>query len=198
MRSRRNAGRRAGKLRAGLPWCSANTSRRPQGLSNASARWRQSLKSPATITGASAGQGVQALGEQLQLRVAVAFAQAQVHANGMHFLAVAGQAQHAMQEPAVLMAADGHVEVVVADDLELRQQRIAVIARRVHRIAAIGELRPQAVGEEFVLRHRRPVGVAPGMLFVGAVDFLQKHHIGRHAAHRFTQFRQDEAPVRAR
>ncbi|MNN50828.1 hypothetical protein D3C81_1654320 [compost metagenome] len=33
------------------------------------------------------------------------------------------------------------------------------------------------------------------MLFVGAVDFLQKHHIGRHTAHRFTQFRQDEAPV---
>ncbi|MCY1173492.1 hypothetical protein D9M73_136540 [compost metagenome] len=123
------------------------------------------------------------------------FAQPQMHANRMHLLAVAGQAQHTMQEPAVLVAADGHVEVVVADDLELRQQRIAVIARRIHRVAAIGELRPQAVGKEFILRHRRPVGVAPGVLFVGAVDFLQKHHIGRHAAHRFTQFRQDETPV---
>ncbi len=30
---------------------------------------------------------------------------------------------------------------------------------------------------------------------MGAVDFLQEHHIGGHTAHRFAQFRQDEAPV---
>ena len=83
----------------------------------------------------------------------------------------------------------------MANDLEFRQQRIAVIARRVHRIASVGELRPQRIGKEFVLRHCRPVAVAPGMMFVGAVDFLQKHHIGGYAAHRFTQFRQDETPV---
>jgi hypothetical protein len=32
-------------------------------------------------------------------------------------------------------------------------------------------------------------------MFVGAVDFLQKHHVGGHTAHRFAQFRQDETPV---
>ena len=30
---------------------------------------------------------------------------------------------------------------------------------------------------------------------MGAVDFLQKHHVGGDAAHRFAQFRQDETPV---
>lgn len=33
------------------------------------------------------------------------------------------------------------------------------------------------------------------MVFVGAVDFLQKHHVGGNAAYRFAQLRQDEAPV---
>ncbi|MNI62392.1 hypothetical protein D3C73_1177120 [compost metagenome] len=81
------------------------------------------------------------------------------------------------------------------DDLEFRQQRIAVIACRVHRIASVGELRPERVGEEFVLRHRRPIAVALGVMLVGAVDLLQEHHVGRHAAHGFTQFRQDETPI---
>ena len=65
----------------------------------------------------------------------------------------------------------------------------------VHRIAPIGELRPEAVGEEFVLRHRRPIGVAFGVVLVSAVHLLQKHHVGSDAAHRFTQLRQDETPV---
>lgn len=123
------------------------------------------------------------------------FAQAQMHADRMHFGAVTGQAQDAMEQATVLIAADRYVEVVVANDLEFRQQRVAVIALRVHRVAPIGELRPEAVGEEFVLRHRRPIVVALGVLFVGAMDFLQKHHVGGDAAHRFAQLRQDETPV---
>ncbi len=126
------------------------------------------------------------------------FAQSQVNADRMHLRTIARQAQHAMQQAAVLVAADGHVEVVMLDDLEFRQQRIAVIACRVHRIAPVGKLRPERVGEELVLRHRRPVAVALGVMFVGAVDLLQEHHVGRHAAHGLTQLRQNETPIERR
>ncbi|MCY1187676.1 hypothetical protein D9M73_286870 [compost metagenome] len=60
----------------------------------------------------------------------------------------------------------------MANDLEFRQQRVAVIARRINRIASVGKLRPQRVGEKFILRHRRPIAVALWVLFVRAVDFL--------------------------
>jgi len=91
------------------------------------------------------GQFFQATGQQLELFRAVAFTQAQVNTNGMHLRAFAGQAQHAMQDAAILVAADRYVEIVMAHDLEFRQQRITVIARRVDRVAPIGELRPEAV-----------------------------------------------------
>ena len=44
------------KLRAGRPWAPTKTSRRPQPASRRSARWRQSLKSPATTTGSRSGR----------------------------------------------------------------------------------------------------------------------------------------------
>ncbi|MNN81535.1 hypothetical protein D3C81_1983720 [compost metagenome] len=83
----------------------------------------------------------------------------------------------------------------MTDDLEFRQQGVTVVACRIHRVAPIGELRPEAVGEEFVLGHAGPVAVAPGMVLMGAVHFLQEHHVGADTAHRFTQFGQDEAPI---
>jgi hypothetical protein len=95
----------------------------------------------------------------------------------------------------VFMAALGDIEVVMAHDLEFRQQRIAVVAMGIDGIAPVGELRPDAVGEELVLRHVRPVTEALGVAFVGAVDFLEEHHVGAHAAHRFTQLGQDETSV---
>ncbi len=93
------------------------------------------------------------------------------------------------------MAALRNVEVVVADDLKFRQQRIAMVAMRVDRIATVGELRPDAVGEEFVLRHVRPVTVVLRVAFVSAVNLLQEYDIGAHAAHRFTQLGQNETSI---
>src|SRR5690606_9803292 len=55
IRSRHSSGKRAGKVFAGAPLASTKASRSPHSCSWASARLRQSLKSPATITGSSAG-----------------------------------------------------------------------------------------------------------------------------------------------
>lgn len=135
------------------------------------------------------------LRDQAQLLLAMDFPQPQVHADGMHVLHVARQAQHAMQQPATFVAALGDVEIVVADDLEFRQQRITVVAMGIHRVATVGVLRPDTVGEELVLRHARPVAVALGVALVGAVDFLKEHHVGGHTANRLPQLGQYEAPV---
>lgn len=139
-------------------------------------------------------QPLQQAAEQGQLLPAMAFAQAQVHADGVH-LARAGHVQHAVEQAALLDHADGHVEVLVVADGELAHQRVAVVAVRVDRVAAIGELRPHAVGEELVVRRLRPVVVAPGVALVGAEHFLEEHQVGAGGAHRHPQFRQDEAPV---
>ncbi len=135
------------------------------------------------------------LRQQFQLLLAVNLAQPQVYANGMHLPAGAGQAQHTMQQPAAFVTALGDVEVVIANDLEFRQQCIAVVAMGVHRVAPVGELRPDTVGEKFVLRHAWPVAVAARVVLMGAMHLLQEHHIGSHAAHRLAQFRQDEASI---
>ncbi|MCY1434529.1 hypothetical protein D9M71_505910 [compost metagenome] len=140
------------------------------------------------------GDGRQQVAEQAELLLPVRLAQAQVHADGMH-LAVAGDVQHAMQQAALLVAAHRDVEVVVLDDGKLRQQRIAVVAVGVDRIAAIGELRPHAVGEELVVRRRRPVPVALGVAVMVAQHFLEEYQVGFGGTHRVSQLRQDETPV---
>jgi hypothetical protein len=83
----------------------------------------------------------------------------------------------------------------MVDDGELRQQRIAVVAARIDRVAAVGELGPDAVGQEFVVGRFGPVGDAAGVARVRAQHFLQEDEIGADRAHGFAQLRQDETPV---
>ncbi len=102
------------------------------------------------------GQGFEQLAQQGQLLLPVAFQQAQVHADGMHF-GVARHLQYAVQQAPALGAGDRDVKVAVLADGEFRQQGIAVVAVGVHRIAPVGVVAPHAVGEKFVLRLLGPV-----------------------------------------
>ncbi|MNL01229.1 hypothetical protein D3C87_1216930 [compost metagenome] len=117
-----------------------------------------------------------------------------MHADRMD-LGVPRHVQHAMQQPAALGAGDGNIEVAVFANRVFRQQRIAVVAVGIDRIAAIGEITPHAVGQKLVLRGLWPVVVARGVPIVFADDFLQKHQVRRGAAYRFAQLRQDESAV---
>ncbi len=66
---------------------------------------------------------------------------------------------------------------------------------RIHRIAPIGELRPQCFCEIFVVRHGRPLRVSPGVQRVFAHDFLQAHDLGADLANGVTQRGKNEAPL---
>ncbi|MCY1177986.1 hypothetical protein D9M73_183170 [compost metagenome] len=100
-----------------------------------------------------------------------------------------------MQQAAAFGAGDRHVQVAVLDDRVFGQQRIAVVAVRVDRVAAVGKVAPHAVGEEFVLRGLRPAGVARGVAVVAAEHFLKEDNVGLGAAHGLAQLWQDKAPV---
>ena len=112
----------------------------------------------------------------------------------MHLM-LAGYVEDAVQQATAFGAGDRHVEVAVFDDRVLGQQRIAVVAVGIDRIAAVGKVAPHTVGEEFVLRGLRPARVARGVAVVAAKHFLEEDDVGLGAAHRLAQFRQDEAPV---
>ena len=130
-----------------------------------------------------------------QLLLAVRFLQPQVHAHGMHRQVVARRLQNAMQHAAPLRPPDGDVVVFVMRDGKLRQQGVAVVAVVIHRIAPVGVLRPDRVGQKFVMRHLRKIGHALRMALVAALHLLQKHQVCRHAAHGLAQLVQHEAPV---
>ena len=84
------------------------------------------------------------------------FLQPEVHADRVQRVVALRQAQRAVQQAAALVALDRDVAVLVVDDREARQHRVAVVAVRVDRIAAVGELRPELVGQVFVVRRLRP------------------------------------------
>jgi hypothetical protein len=100
-----------------------------------------------------------------------------------------------MQQAALFRAGDRHVVVLVLHDRELGHHRVAVVALGVHHVAAVGELRPDAVGQEFVVRRLGPVLDLLAVLVVRAQHLLHEHHVGAHLAHGIAQLRQDELAV---
>ena len=79
--------------------------------------------------------------------------QAQVYADGVDRPA-AWYIHHAVEQPALLGAAEGDVEILIVRYRELGEQGIAVMTLRIDRISPIGELRPQGIGKVFVLGRR--------------------------------------------
>jgi hypothetical protein len=86
-----------------------------------------------------------------------------------------------MQQPAALERVRGDVEVLLGDDRESRQHRIAVMAVVRDRVLSVRDLAPHRAGDELVLRLQRPVLVACRVTAVDADDLLQKHDVGGQA-----------------
>ena len=128
------------------------------------ARPRQSLKSPATISGASAGTCVaDDLAQQLELAAAVRLLQAQVHADRMH---VDARSRARAARSAAGRASRGRRSRrrgSVGDDRKLRQHRVAVVAARDTPRCGRRRTAARSVGEEFVVRRLGPVGDARGV-----------------------------------
>ena len=139
--------------------------------------------------------GVHELAQQFELAPAVRFLQAEVHADGVDALLAPGHAQRAVQQAAALGAGDGDVVVLIVLDRELRQHRVAVVAMGVHRVAAIGELGPDLVGEELVVRVFGEVQELRRVFLVRALHLLQEDHVGADRAHGLAQLMQDELAV---
>jgi len=95
-------------------------------------------------------QGFEQLVEQHDLQLAMAFQQAQMHANGMHIV-MPRHIQHTVQQAAPLRPGDRHIEIARSLDRVLGQQGIAVMTVGVNGILPVGKVAPHAVGEEFVL-----------------------------------------------
>jgi hypothetical protein len=88
-----------------------------------------------------------------------------------------------MQHAALLQRVVRHVVVgEIADDVA-RQDRIAVVPVRVHRIHAVAAVLVAAGGEELQLRAGVIVGVARQPL-VAVLHFLQEHDVGVDAVER--------------
>ncbi|CFP54525.1 Uncharacterised protein [Bordetella pertussis] len=106
--------------------------------------------------------------------------------------------QHAVQHAARLVRrAHAQVLVAVRDDRILGQYGVAMVAIGVDGVAAIGIGAPQGVGQELVLRDRRPARVARRVPLVFAQHFLQEHEIRPCLAQGLAQFVQDETAVEA-
>jgi hypothetical protein len=53
-----------------------------------------------------------------------------------------GNPHDRMQQAALLMAMHRHIAIGVRNDREFAEQGVAVMTVRIHRVAAVGELRP--------------------------------------------------------
>src|SRR5690606_2681433 len=133
--------------------------------------------------------------ERLQLRHALMLPQTEMHTDRVYVEIEHGGSQHAMQQPASLMAPDGNVDVVVRSDRKLGQQRVAMMSVWVHSIAAVGELGPDGVGQKLVLTVGGPARESPSMAMVRAQHFLQEDDVGVRGANGFAQLMQYEATV---
>lgn len=93
--------------------------------------------------------------QALDLLKPVRLPQCEMHADRVQRLPGVRDVEHAMQHAARFGSSYRHVDVPPGGDRVFRQDRIAVMAAGRDRIAAVGVLRPDLVGEEFVLRSGR-------------------------------------------
>src|SRR5262249_60481659 len=119
-----------------------------------------------------------ALAEGMHLPAPPALEQAQVHVEAMQRGKPSLRMHDAMKQAAALERVRRDVEVVLRDDGEARQSRVAVVPVPVHRGAPVSYFMPQRVGDELVLRLAWPIAMAAFAAAVGTLDFLQEEYIG--------------------
>jgi hypothetical protein len=83
-------------------------------------------------------------------------------------------------------------------DGKARQDGVAVVAVVIDHVAAVGVVAPDVLGEELVLRLRRPIGMPLGMAQVQALHFLQEDDVGRQLAQALAQLVHHHAAVELR
>ncbi len=77
------------------------------------------------------------------------------------------------------------------------KNRVTVVAFRIDRIAAIGEITPHGVGQKFIVGSVRPVfRYAADVLHARPSLYLQTNDIGADRSRRRAQLRQDEAFIK--
>ena len=106
--------------------------------------------------------------------------------------------KRAVQQAALLEAEMRDILIVLIQDRKARQDGVAMMPMVVHHVAAVSMVLPDLGGEKLVLWLRRPIGVAGGVLQMGALDFLQKNDIGIQFAQPFTQLMHHHPAVRWR
>jgi len=119
-----------------------------------------------------------------------------VDTNGMHVGSLVGHLQHAMQQTTAFRAADRNIAIFVMDDRELGHHGIAMVSFGIHGVAPVSELRPNAVGKEFVMRRVRVVVEFVGVRGVRAGNFLHENHVCPDLPHCITQLMEDELTVK--
>ena len=112
--------------------------------------------------------------------------------------AVAGQPDLAVEQAPALEGMRRDVLVLVHDDGEPGQHRVAVVTVPVDRVLAVRDLVPHRAGDEFVLRLDRPVDVPRRVPLVAADDFLQEEDVRIEADQSVAQLVNHHPPVELR
>ncbi len=107
-----------------------------------------------------------------------------------------GRRNAAIEHAAFFATADRDVAIFIMFNGIARKNRVTVMAFRIDRIAAIGEITPHGVGQKFIVGSVRPVFDMQRMYFMRAHHFLQTDDIGADRSDGVAQLRQDEAFIK--
>ena len=122
-----------------------------------------------------------------------------MNAHAMQRHVPAGDADLAMEQPALFEAVRRDVLVVPSLYGKAREDGVAVVAVVVDGVAAVSEIAPHRVGEELVLGLDRPVvAVARGLAVAVTLYFLEKNDVGAQHAQAVAQLVDHQAPVEKR
>lgn len=113
-----------------------------------------------------------------QLLATPACEQTEMYADGMQWFVPVRNVNHTVQHAAILCSVCRNIGIGGFDDGKFREQGIAVVAGRIHRVLAIGVIRPDRIGQKLHLACIGPCRKALAMLGVLIAHFLQENHIG--------------------
>ncbi len=118
-----------------------------------------------------------------------------MHTHGVKRFIESRRLDNGMQQASTLESVRGHIDVLPRNDRHFTEDRVAVMPEHVDAIAAIGNMRPERIGNELELAHVRPVEYPLRMPAVLAEDLLQEDHIGLGRPHGFADLVEHEAPI---
>lgn len=100
-----------------------------------------------------------------------------------------------MEQPATLETVVGHILVMLGEDGQPAEDRVAVVSMVVDRILAVGGLVPDLLRQKLVLWIQRPVGMGDLVAHMHTLDLLQKHQVNIQRAQTLAQVVDHHATV---